>query len=138
MNHWYDFGSVCPPDGILVRLRRYPGDTPPYYGMFDFDSGIASSQVGEGYTFTAPWSVLTHWSPLAGSPGEWSRQVSPPNAWRDPFWSTPTDGQHCWLRRGDEDTATVRGDWHTALAAFTVQGTTWRLPWYLVWKWKPA
>ncbi len=54
MNHWYDFGSVCPPDGVLVRLRRYPENTPPCYGMIDFARGIASFQVGDGYTFTAP------------------------------------------------------------------------------------
>ena len=138
MSHWYDFGSVAPPPGLLVRLRRYPEDTPPYYGTFDFTTGEASTQVASGYTFRTPWPSLTHWATLTGTPPQWPIAVPPGTTWRDPLWSTPTDGQWCWLKRWHQHAAIVSGQWSTDLQGFKIRDTTWLLPWHFVWKWKPC
>ncbi len=134
---WHDFSIVLPPAAQLVRLRRYPEDTPPYFGTFDADAGQAVSSVGSGYQWVTPWLALTHWTPLSGAPGQWPQPTTPQQVWRDPFWTPPTDGQLVWLRRFDSDTASVKAAYDYARAAYAIDSTTWLLPWYYVWKWKP-
>ena len=137
MGHWFDFGTVLPPAGQLVSLRRYPEDTPPYFGIFDVAAAQATTSVGTGYTLLTPWASLTHWATLQGIPGHWPQQPPTGTPWRDPFWCPPTDGQHVWIRRFRSDTASVAANWDYAAAAYVVQDTGWQLPWHQVWKWKP-
>jgi hypothetical protein len=137
MSRWYDFGTVLPRGGELIRLRRFPEDTPPYFGVFDVAAGRAVSTVGSGWEWVTPWASLTHWSVLHGAPGAWPLAVVAAATWRDPFWSPPADGQHVWLRRFHRDTASLPASWVCAEQAYAVAGTTWLLPWHLVWKWKP-
>ena len=137
MSTWHDFGTVLPPPNQLVRLRRFPEGTPPYFGTFDADTGTAVSGVGAGYQFVTPWHCLTHWTILYGAPGQWPQPPSPEARWRDPFWTPPTEGQRVWLRRFESDTASVQATWAHAQQAFAIQDTSWLLPWHYVWKWKP-
>ncbi len=137
MAHWYDFSTVLPPAGEVVRLRRYPEHTPPFFGVFEIGSGVATCQVAIGYALLAPWQALTHWTVLQGAPGPWPQAQVGGSAWRDPFWSPPTDGQSVWLRRHDTDTASVMANYRYAEQAYAIRDTTWLLPWHGVWKWKP-
>jgi hypothetical protein len=136
MSHWYDFGSVAPPPGLIVRLRRHPEDTPPYFGTFDFVTGLATSCVGTGTNILTPWTSLTHWADLGGLVQSWPRPAAPGAPWQDPFWTPPTDGQRVWLRRWPGDAASIPAMWVNATREFAVYGSTWVIPWHLVWKWK--
>lgn len=89
MSHWYDFGTVLPPAGLMVRLRRHPEHNPPYFGAFDIPTGIATSKVDIGYALLTPWQALTHWTVLQGSPGAWPQPHTGSTPWRDPFWTPP-------------------------------------------------
>jgi hypothetical protein len=137
MSHWYDFGTVLPPAGLMVRLRRHPEHNPPYFGAFDIPTGIATSKVDIGYALLTPWQALTHWTVLQGSPGAWPQPHTGSTPWRDPFWTPPTDGQSVWLRRHDTDTASIMANYRHAQQTYAIHDTPWQLPWYCVWKWKP-
>ena len=127
---------MVPPAGQLVRLRRHPEDTPPYFGTFDAEAGRAVTSVGRGYELVTPWECLTHWAVLCGALGQWPEPVRAGSAWNDPFWSPPTDGQRVWVRRFNKESAAVSARWVYAEAGYLIAGTAWVLPWHLVWKWK--
>ena len=123
--------------GKWFGCRRYPEHTPPFFGVFEIGSGVATCQVAIGYALLAPWQALTHWTVLQGAPGPWPQAHVGGSAWRDPFWSPPADGQSVWLRRHDTDTASVMANYRYGEQAYAIRDTTWLLPWHGVWKWKP-
>ena len=136
---WHDFGAILPGPGVLARVRRYPEDTPSYWGTFDIPTATLGTQLPDGTVVVTPWSYLTHWTPLVGAIPQWPTRPSAPKAWRDPFFSPPADGAHVWLRRFDTDCALLRADYHSDGNYFALPETPgWRLEWYQVWKWKPA
>ena len=95
----------------MLRLRRFPEDTPPYFGMFDVAAGRAVSTVGSGCQWVTPWTSLTHWSVLHGAAGAWPQPVAAGAGWRDLFWSPPAEGQHVWVRRFHRETASIKTAW---------------------------
>jgi hypothetical protein len=136
MSHWHDIGLIAPPAGQLVGLRRFPEGTPPYFGIFDYATALATSSVGRGTNIVTPWVVLAQWAPLSGSLGAWPAPLGSRQDWHDTFWTPPTDGQHIWLRRWGTSSAAVAATWTSATQAFHITGTTWEVPWYYTWKWK--
>ena len=51
MSHWYDFSTVLPPAGEMVRLRRYPEHTPSFFGVTH--SKPESVRLALDFTFVA-------------------------------------------------------------------------------------
>ena len=136
---WYDFGTVLPGPGVLVRARRFPQNTPPLWGTFDVPTATLSTQLPDGRTIATPWAYLTHWFPLTGTPPQWPAPPPTAKSWRDPFFTRPQDGAHLWLRRFDADSALVRATYSKPGNSFLISDTPgWRLEWYQVCKWKPA
>ncbi len=138
MSSWHDFGALLPPPGLVVRVRRFPADTPPYWGTFDIASATLTTQLPNGRVVLTPWAYLTHWTPLSGAIPQWPGPDTSLKAWRDPFFCPPEDQARVWLRRFHPGAALVRADYSQAGQYFRIADTPgWRLEWYQVWQCKP-
>jgi hypothetical protein len=131
---WHDIATSSPPDGQIILIRRYPEDTPVLFGQFS--ATAAAARIGPA-EWPLPWLAVTHWRTLPGPVPDWPPPPMTGRAWRDIFWQPPADGQSAWLRRYDNDCATIRATYNAAVQAFDFTARGWQIPWWAVWKWRP-
>ena len=135
MPRWHDILSFPPPPGEQLLFRRYPEDTPPFWGVIDPDTSVVLCGP-DGWQL--PWQFVTHWANPTGPVPAWPGPALPTRSWRDPYVHPCEDGSCGWLRRFDNDCATALATFDAGAQTFTINNLGWVIPWYCVWKWKPA
>jgi hypothetical protein len=135
MTKWLDLVHPVPQADELIYIRRYPEDTPVLYGTFHPSSGQALCGPAN---WPLPWFVVTHWREFFGTVPTWPPPSMGGRAWRDIFWQPPADNQFGWVRRFDTDCTSIMASFSRSSLSFTFSDPPLQLPWWAVWKWRPA